>query len=256
MELQSQMPLADAALEAGVKRFVPCAFMPIVPAGGVMMLRDAKEEVYNHIKVIKVPYTIIDVGWWYQLTIPRVPSGKTDYFSGSQDLFNILVGDGETHGALTDLLDIGRYVAAIIADDRTLNKYVFAHNEIFTPNQVYEMVQRLSGETLTREYIPAETLYKQLNELNKALEKDPTDLVAMVDKVGVQYKISWGARADNTPQNAKYLGYLDAKELYPEFKFRSLEDYTVGLLEGKSKPVYSDNKDMQAVMKARLARSG
>lgn len=36
----SQIPLANAAKKAGVKRFLPCAFVTVCPPGGVMMLRD------------------------------------------------------------------------------------------------------------------------------------------------------------------------------------------------------------------------
>jgi hypothetical protein len=36
----SQLNLIDAAKKAGVKRFVPCAFITVAPPGGVMDLRD------------------------------------------------------------------------------------------------------------------------------------------------------------------------------------------------------------------------
>ena len=36
----AQIPLADAAKKVGVKRFVPCAWITVCPAGGVMWLRD------------------------------------------------------------------------------------------------------------------------------------------------------------------------------------------------------------------------
>lgn len=39
-EQQDQIPLAKAAKKAGVKRFVPCAFITIAPPGGIMWLRD------------------------------------------------------------------------------------------------------------------------------------------------------------------------------------------------------------------------
>jgi hypothetical protein len=71
-----QIPLANAAKKAGVKRFVPCAFITVCPPGGVMWIRDQvlisavtsdtiidaeqKEEIYQHIRKIAVPYTIID----------------------------------------------------------------------------------------------------------------------------------------------------------------------------------------------------
>lgn len=36
----AQISLIDAAKKAGVKRFIPCGFITVAPAGGVMKLRD------------------------------------------------------------------------------------------------------------------------------------------------------------------------------------------------------------------------
>lgn len=51
---------------------------------------------------------------------------------------------------MTDLRDVGRYVARIVADPRTLNKIVFAYSELATQNQVYNLLEELSGETIER----------------------------------------------------------------------------------------------------------
>jgi hypothetical protein len=63
MALLSQMNIVTAAKKAGVKRFVLCGFATVCPAGGVMMLRDQKEEVLSHIKQLFLPDTFIDVGY-------------------------------------------------------------------------------------------------------------------------------------------------------------------------------------------------
>lgn len=47
-----------------------------------------------------------------------------------------------------------------------------------------------------------------------------------------------GLRKDNTPEYAQYLGYLDAKELYPDLEVTSLEAYCREVLSGKATPVY------------------
>lgn len=107
-----------------------------------------KEIIINHIKKIKLPYTIIDVGWWYQISLPRLPSGRINYAVIMPK--DTIAGDGNQVSARTDLRDIGRYVARIIADSRTLNKYVFAYNELWSQNQIYELLERLSGEKLDR----------------------------------------------------------------------------------------------------------
>lgn len=110
-----------------------------------------KETVYNHIKQLQLPFTIIDVGWWYQLSYPRLESGRADYAMTSAN--NEIVGDGNTPLALTDLRDIGRYVALIINDDRTLNKMVLAYNTVLTQNQIYDMLEEISEEKIQRNYV-------------------------------------------------------------------------------------------------------
>lgn len=194
--------------------------------------------MYNHIKKIKLPYTVIDVGWWYQISIPRLPSGRIDYFNGMQAMFVTLINDGNQPSALTDLDDIGVHVAAIIADDRTLNKYVLAYDELLSPNEVYDAFETVSGETIPRPYIPEAELYERLASAEKTLEKNPQDMMANVGKIMAQYAISWGVRGDNVPEYAKYLGYLTTKELYPDIKFRPFEVFLKDVLDGKVKPVY------------------
>lgn len=57
-----------------------------------------------------------------------------------------------------------------------------------------------------------------------------------------EYALSWGLRGDNTPDYAKYLGYVTSKELYPGFNGVTFEDYLNELLEGKANRVYPDMK--------------
>ncbi|KAF4967875.1 hypothetical protein FSARC_4642, partial [Fusarium sarcochroum] len=150
----AQIPLSNACKTAGVKRFVPCFFATIAPPKGILRLREIKEDVLNHVKKIYLPYTVIDVGWWYQLTLPRLPSGRNTYaHSGAPDG---IAGDGNVPSALTDLRDVGKYVARIVADPRTLNQLVFAYNELSTQNQVYDMIEGLAGEKIERNHISAE----------------------------------------------------------------------------------------------------
>lgn len=47
--LQLQIDLADAAKKAGVKRFVPCSFMTVMPPGGRALLRDEVSYVGNRL---------------------------------------------------------------------------------------------------------------------------------------------------------------------------------------------------------------
>ncbi|GAB7354305.1 hypothetical protein MBLNU459_g4825t1 [Dothideomycetes sp. NU459] len=247
-EQPAQIPLATAAKKAGVKRFLPCGFITVAPPGGIMDLRDQKEVVYNHLKKIYLPYTIVDVGWWYQIAIPKLPSGKIDYFADSVPM-TTLIADGNTPSALTDVLDIGRYIARIIVDPRTLNKYVLAYSEVWTPNDVYSLLEKLSGESIPRNYISEAQLRAQIESSDKLLKEDPTSFGSMLVKIVAQYQMSWGVRGDNTPEYATFLGYLTSKELYPDLGFRKFEDFVKDVLAGGAHAVYKDNDALRAAVK-------
>ena len=105
----------------------------------------------DHVQKIYLPYTVIDVGWWYQISPPRLPSGRIDYAIGSPA--DQIIGSGDAPSARTHLRDVGRYVARIVVDPRTLNKAVFAYSEVLSQHQVFDIIERASGETLERKYV-------------------------------------------------------------------------------------------------------
>ncbi|KAK1702172.1 hypothetical protein BDP67DRAFT_550565 [Colletotrichum lupini] len=218
--LGSQIPLADAAKAAGVKRFVPCFFATVAPAKGVLTLRQLKEEALLHAKKIRLPYTVIDVGWWYQLSIPRLPSGRID--SATPLPVNFIAGDGSTLSALTDVRDVGRFTARIIADPRTINKMVFVYGDILSQNQIFNMLDEMSGETTKREYA-------------NAIEKSAFDNRM---KIFYEYWYSMGVRGDNTLEYAEFLGYVDGTKLYPDFQPITFEAFLKEVLDGKPVAIY------------------
>ncbi|KAH7494861.1 hypothetical protein FOMA001_g69 [Fusarium oxysporum f. sp. matthiolae] len=141
--LDDEIPLSNAAKAAGAKRYVPCSFATIAP-WGIMKLHDKKKEILDHIQRIYLPYTVINVGWWYQLSVLRVPSGKLDHGLGFPN--NNIIAGGNTPSALLNILDVGKYVAAIIDDPRTINKKVLANTEAKTQNEVHELVDKVTDE--------------------------------------------------------------------------------------------------------------
>ncbi|KAH6975186.1 hypothetical protein BKA56DRAFT_618703 [Ilyonectria sp. MPI-CAGE-AT-0026] len=233
----TQIPLANAAKAAGVKRFLPCCFAPVMSPEGILQLRDTikkKERVINHIKKIHLPYTIIDIGFWYQLMLPRLPSGRIDY--ALPVTLGGIAGDGNTPCAFSDLQDIGRWVARIIADPRTLNKMVFAYNAVLTMNQVYQMLEEASGEKVDRLYVSEAAIKAGVDRAEA--DTPPAESFNYFEVVKYQYFNSLGLRGDNTPEYARYLGYLDATELYPNMKVTTPEAYCREVLSGKAMTIY------------------
>jgi len=60
--------------------------------------------------------------------------------------------DGEAPNLLTDLRDVGYFVARIVDDERTLNKSVYAWGDVLSENQIWSTMEEISGETLERVY--------------------------------------------------------------------------------------------------------
>lgn len=200
-----------------------------------------------------MPYTVIDDGWWYQGVCPAVPSGKTDH-AVVEGLNDAIFGDGDVPVALMDKDDIGIYVAEIIADPRTINKKVFIYTEVLTLNQVSAIVGELTGEKPERKFVSCthrngitfvslanrkrpqvtkDELLKRIADAKKLLEKDPANVMGFIGSATSEYAYSYAVRGDNTPEAAKYLGYLDSHELYPDVKTKSLREYFQKLVNNK-----------------------
>lgn len=156
--LKEQIPLVDAALEAGVKRFAPCHW-GTPSARGVLALKDVKEEIDDYIFRHRQGFTVIDVGFWFQASVPRVPSGKFD--SAIFVPIDEVYAGGSAPNMLIDARDVGRITAEIIKDERTLNKRVIAYAEVLSQNQIQKIIEDKTGESLelktVRKFFPVIT---------------------------------------------------------------------------------------------------
>ncbi|KAF5626013.1 isoflavone reductase P3 [Fusarium sp. NRRL 52700] len=177
--------------------------------------------------------------------LPRLPSGRIDY--ALPITLGGISGNGNTPCAFTDLPDIGKWVARIISDPRTLNKMVFAYNTVLTLNQAYDLLEEASGEKTVRNYKDAVLIRSGLEISEAAVmegvaraESDcpPADSFDYFEVVKYQYFNALGIRGDYTPEYARYLGYVDAAELYPDMTVTTPEAYCERLLSGKATMIY------------------
>lgn len=234
--LLDQLKVVDAVKAAGVKRFIPCGFIIVTPVGNVMGMRDEKEEVYNYIKKQRVPYTVVDTGYWSQLSVPRVPSGRLDGVLLIPA--NEVYAGGDAENIITDLWDIGTLVAEIIRDERTLNKYVVTCGEVLSQNEITKIVEEVSGEKVELTAVSAEQLLHRLSEARASIAAGSTEWSTKAKMVVLEYSHSKYVRGDNSPAYAKYLGYLDTRDLYPGVKTRSFREFVKDALDGKEGKMY------------------
>ncbi|KAF1978941.1 NAD(P)-binding protein [Bimuria novae-zelandiae CBS 107.79] len=227
LQMQEEFALIEASKAAGVGRYVPSFFGPCSPPRGVLMPVEMKGKMLDHVRSLYLPYTVIDIGWWYQLFLPSLPSGTIKV--QRETSIARIIGDGNTPWALTDNRDIGKFVAKMIADPRILNK----------PNEVWEIFEKVSGESVPREYVTKEELHKNIKEGQAAIAENPMDVSVMLPLVTAQYRDLLGVQGFNTPEYAKYLGYLDARELYPDLVLMPFEEYVKDAFYGRTKAGYS-----------------
>ncbi|KAF4834280.1 Isoflavone reductase-like protein [Colletotrichum tropicale] len=224
-QFTEEMNLIEASSKANVGRYIPSFWGPACEPRGVMMMREMKEDFLDRIKSLNLPYTIIDVGWWYQLTLPALPSGR---FRPAVEEYSTtrIIGDGNVPWALTDNRDIGKFVSRIIADQRTLNKMVFAYGEVMTQSEAFALLEKLSGETVPREFMTKEELQNVITQGRAKAAKGSIKDVTILPNIGMaEYRNVLGIRGDNTPEKARSLGYLDARDLYPDVEITTLENY-------------------------------
>ncbi|KAH8807887.1 hypothetical protein F5884DRAFT_704262 [Xylogone sp. PMI_703] len=231
-----QLPLVDAAAKAGVKRFLPCNWGTIAPRGGIMDMRDLKEEVHDCIFRHRLGFTIIDVGFWYQISYPRVPSGKFDYASFLP--INEVYAGGTAPNLLIDKRDIGTITVKIMKDERTLNKRVYIYGEVLSQNEVNEIVEQKTGEKLDLVVKSTETIAAEYKAVKEAYAADQQDMHKRISVLNYQYIDSKYVREDNTAENAEYLGYINGRELYPDFQFIKFADFVDDLTAGKIERPY------------------
>ncbi|KAI0657637.1 NAD-P-binding protein [Cubamyces menziesii] len=222
--IEHQKDAFRAAKAAGVKRIVPCDFgTPGAP--GIRKLHDQKLAIRDFVKELGVPYTIIDVGWWMQLSLPLPERSKSFMKTASYEVY----GAGDNRMLMTDLDHIGTYVARIVADPRTLNQAVIVWEDERTQLEMHEIGESVSGEGDTlkakRVYVPPEEVEKRLAQYLEAEARNPEDFMAHVMVSSTEYQRSMHLLNENTLENAKRLGYLDAQELYPDIPKQTLADF-------------------------------
>ncbi|KAE8378155.1 isoflavone reductase family protein [Aspergillus bertholletiae] len=235
--LEQQIPWIEAAKAANVKRFVPSEWVGPAPQG-IIDIKDKKLDILGVIQRARLPYTLIDVGCWFSVFVPEIPSGRSD--AGRMPCIDHrIVGDGNQKFALTDLGDVGKYVARIVADPRTVNRHVFAYTEVMSMNDIWHVMAKVSGEEPVKAYVSEAEIHEIIERCRKRLQASSLGLMHpdnVMDTANFnmgQYRISWCIRGDNTPEYADYLGCLDFWKLFPTFpRGKTLETFYREIING------------------------
>jgi hypothetical protein len=69
------------------------------------------------------------------------------------------------------------------------------------------------------------------------------NLINILDYFDFSYYKSWDVLGENTPEYARYLGYLVSKDLYPNLEGISFQSFIKETLEVGLKPIYDSLRD-------------
>ncbi|RYP93259.1 hypothetical protein DL770_000634 [Monosporascus sp. CRB-9-2] len=146
----SQNPLIDAAVEAGVKRFIPSEFginTRIVEGTAIGQLLQGKIKTVDYLEEKSkanpgFTWTGVSSGLFFDWGLVYGSIG----FDKSTKTATVYDSGNEVVQA-SNLGFIGRAVAAILAnEDKTANKYLSIGSPNFSQNEVLEIVERETGE--------------------------------------------------------------------------------------------------------------
>lgn len=73
----------------------------------------------------------------------------------------------------------------------------------------------------------------QKKQAIEQFDREPDSMMNRAAIYAAQYAYSKYVRKDNTPEYAEYLGYLDARKLYPDLTPKTFGEFVVDLLDGK-----------------------
>ncbi|TFY57721.1 hypothetical protein EVJ58_g6856 [Rhodofomes roseus] len=227
--VMEQKPILKAAVDAGVKRIIPSDF-GTPDAKGVRVLQDLKLDVREYVRDLCAAsngistYTFIDIGWWMLLTVPN-SSTKPSRLGRLADEYYV---EDDKPMLLTDIDHVGAYVVRIIGDARTANRYVVIWDDELTLRESREVAEAASGEAAAlraaRIVLDRAALVQRAaeHEAKYAITKDTLTHTIWTFS---EYMISIHFLGNNSLANAKKLGALDVRELYPDIVPRRFADF-------------------------------
>ncbi|ORY00053.1 NAD(P)-binding protein, partial [Basidiobolus meristosporus CBS 931.73] len=167
--LDGQLQLIDAAIEAGVKRFLPSEYgvdlrglgdikseFQIMYDVELTPKNDIREKLISHEDIIS--WTFINAGMFTDTTL--VPELGFDLVSKRVTL----VGDGNALVSWSNRHDVGEYVAAVLANPATRNQEVNFSADTKSLNEVVLDIERTHNTKLEVTYQTAQEAIAILNQ--------------------------------------------------------------------------------------------
>jgi uncharacterized protein YbjT (DUF2867 family) len=197
----SQLALLEAAKEAKVKRFVPSEWA--IAEYNKVSFYKPKEAVWEAVQKSGLEYTRFINGVWLNTWAPNAPRdeaiGRAGY-QGPEFLIDLkggsilIPGDGSNKITVTDMRDIGKYVAAAL-DFEKWDEDSFIVGEKLSLNELAAKAEKITGKTINKTYISLEGIDAVIAE-----QRDPAttmihEFLRIIGEDGFDFKATINQKA-------------------------------------------------------------
>jgi len=217
LQLADQTRLIDAIKEAGnVKRFFPSEFGLDVDHTGIVepgkSVLSAKVAIRRAVEASGIPYTYVVAGFFAGYALPGIGQALAQGLPADKA---VVLGDGNAKAVYVEEGDIGTYTVLAADDPRAENKtlYVRPPANTLSHNELLALWEKKSGRGFEREYVPEETVLKQIQE-----SPVPANIILSI----------WHAaqvRGEQTGFEVDPAKGVEAADLYPDVKYTTVDEY-------------------------------
>ncbi|CZR58425.1 related to 2`-hydroxyisoflavone reductase [Phialocephala subalpina] len=180
-----QISIIDAAVQAGVKRFIPSEYgidTQVPEVAELLPPAKPKQDTVAHLRAKEgegMSWTAICVGTFFDWTFARpglqgwnVPARKATIFDG-----------GEYEYEATNLDQIGRAINSVLLPEHleeTKNQYVYVNSFTTTQNAVLKVLEKITGEKFEVEHKTVEETYRMGLEQLRSGGLGPVSVITAV----------------------------------------------------------------------------
>ncbi|KAF2322892.1 hypothetical protein GH714_031875 [Hevea brasiliensis] len=216
-QIPDQVKIIAAIKEArNITRFLPSEFGNDVDhvhaVEPVKSAFDDRVKIRRAIEAAGIPYTYVVSNVFAGYLLPSF--NQVGATAPPRDKV-VILGDGNPKAIFNQEDDIATYTIKAVEDTRTLNKilYIRPPANIYSFNDLVSLWEKKIGKTIERIYIPEEQLLKTIQEAEFPLNV----IYALGHSVFV--------KGDQTNFEIEASFGVEGSELYPEFKYTTVDEY-------------------------------
>lgn len=220
--IESQKPLIDAAVAAGVKRYLPSEFGSDLedPVNKTLPVFSGKVAVRAYIE--KIAASNPNFTYTYVINNAFFDWGlQVGFIANPKEHKMTYWDDGDVPFSTTRLSTVGKAVAGVIQHlDATKNRNVYIHDTVLTRKKIVELYKGIDGQEWTTEVKSTDDALKDAYaEMKKPEPNIGAAMVGFLQKAafGRETKPDFSAKLDNELLGLKELSEQEVIELLKTF---------------------------------------